>query len=414
MRWHRGLSYGLVAGAIGATLLLWTRLSYGPLFWSALIWSAVLIGLHFISSRPGGRHWLIYVAAAVLGIGIAEGWLCWRRYAAVVAQFQDVTYEGVWKDWGRGDFLKFLVTPDPLGFRPRPGTVAIDRKKYRNAVVYDVRYTIDDRGLRIGPPTAPETRGCVLFFGDSFLFGIGVKDEETTAYQLGLITAGQYQVYNFAFTAYGPHQLLSQLRSGVIRRIAACPRGKPVYVVHELLAKNVSRVFGDMGPRYTMSRSGELVLRGQLHDGEFIAGDRVYLPEAIASVARKVQLYELTLGERRRPTQFDVQRFIAVLSAARRELRAEFPAAKLFTAVWDDFEDGDGTMIARRQALIESLARSGIEAIGVDRILPDYDRDPLRFGLGQEKHPTAEAHRLFAAYLAKEFIAAETVAGSSD
>jgi lysophospholipase L1-like esterase len=66
--------------------------------------------------------------------------------------------------------------PDPLlGWRLKPGSTGTHR-----AAEYEVRYVMDERGLK-AIPHAGEPQLDVIFFGDSYTFGYGVANDDTFA-----------------------------------------------------------------------------------------------------------------------------------------------------------------------------------------------------------------------------------------
>ena len=66
----------------------------------------------------------------------------------------------------------------PGGYRLRPGY----RGSITNRVEFDHAVVVDERGLRESPGTPGPTR--LLVIGDSFTFGLGVRDDETFAARL--------------------------------------------------------------------------------------------------------------------------------------------------------------------------------------------------------------------------------------
>ena len=115
---------------------------------------------------------------------------------------------------------------------------------FENKLLYQVKYTIDDHGLRIASPsvnTEKRQSNCLLFFGDSFTFGEGVKDDETMPYRVSEKTKRRYHAYNFAFLGYGPHQMLAQLQEGLVDAAIEC---KPAVAIYQALPDHVSRAAG--------------------------------------------------------------------------------------------------------------------------------------------------------------------------
>lgn len=342
--------------------------------------------------------------AVVAGLAFTEGILWVLQYRSDLQV--DEVYKGEWffinGAWSRGMRMRPL---DGTGSRLRPGVHYRHIKKLGNDVVFDLHYTADANGFRVTAPVGDKSAGCVLFFGDSMMFGWGVNDEETAAYQVGRLSGGALAAYNFSMPSYSAHHMLVQIETGLVKRIAPCAAGKPVYVIEELLAvaptSIISRSFS-AGPRYLI-RDGALVRSGDLGEGEFIADDALYIGPFWFSMLQKVQLYERTLGELRHD-DFDTKRLLAIIVEARRSLERQFPGVKFQVVVWDDFLSPASAAAAPRRALVQALNREGIDAHGIDEILPDYERNPFKYCIAHEVHPTVEAHRSFAAYLVEDWM----------
>src|SRR5207247_10000624 len=125
----------------------------------------------------------------------------------------------------------FTHADDTLRYAPDANRRVTARKLYRDQVLYDVTYTIGPDGLRVAPPAYDvAVGGCVVFFGDSVSFGEGVNDDQTFPYLVGLKTEGRYRIYNFAFSGYGPHQMLAALQAGRVARIVLCRSTRVIYL----------------------------------------------------------------------------------------------------------------------------------------------------------------------------------------
>ena len=406
----RAVRWGLVCVAALLTGLIWrwvdSDASGSPLIWAGLIWIGVLSVLAWQSVVPWRRTLLLSMAAVVASLVVAEAklWLVyWRIDRQMLSRsgFNQITRDA------RNNWHSIFIKDGPLGQHPPAGISIEDAAMMGKATVFDVHYTFDQNDLRISPPVNSTTSGCVLFFGDSFAFGWGVPDQDTASYQLGLMSGGSLEVYNFAFSEYGAHTMLALLQDGTVRKIAQCPAGKPVYAIAQILPDYIWRaVSTDMhGPRYIL-RNGTVMRRGSQGDGDYIAHDSIYISPPLFSILRKVHLYRDTIGEERFPDPFDTQRFVAIVLESRKEIQMEFPGAKFVVSVWDDFFPSPmlSPMFMERRAVEAALNRAGIETLSIERILPGYDQNPFKYCIPHEWHPNAAAHHRFAAYLFDHFI----------
>jgi hypothetical protein len=401
LRGQRLIFIGLALGALGLTGFCFRSVDRAPLVWSALAWAALAFWA-WLGREPGrrGGAWL-NVAALWLAVAFGEGFL-WIRAANSVLFGPEFSFEGSYYE-PNGFFIKPDTT---LGYRPRPGAEARAIKKHAGQIVYDVEYHVGADGLRRAPPTSSKNPGCVLFFGDSFAWGEGVADTETSAYQLGLLTGGDYRVYNFAVTGYSAHQFAAQLEQGVVRKAIDCERTRPVQVVYEVLPNNVGRSAGlgawdNYGPRYVLDRNGALVRRGYFSRGDYILHDRLLVPLHTLRYVGKTLLYEHTFGRSRRPDDFDLQRFVKLLDRGRSVLQEQLPQARLLLILFYDMDE-DGGLGQRTRAMYAALKSAGFDVRLVGEAIPGYDADPLRFHIPRDGHLTPEAHRLVASYLAHE------------
>ena len=162
----------------------------------------------------------------------------------------------------------FTVHDDVLGWAPAKGIEAHAFKAGPpglfhgpSGVLFDVDYTIDSSGLRVAPSwRKDDLTGTVLFFGCSFTFGEGLKDNETLPYQVGVQSRGRYRTFNFAFEAYGPNQMLAQIEHGMVQRVVDTT---PQYAFYVAIPIHVWRVAG----RDAWGRSRAALRAGRRRNG---------------------------------------------------------------------------------------------------------------------------------------------------
>jgi hypothetical protein len=111
------------------------------------------------------------------------------------------------------DFIK----RDPiLGAVPKADVkVEAINKSNSGKKIYDVFYTIDKDHRRKTFADSDNIRNILLCFGDSFMFGEGLQDNETLPYFLGQFAA-KHGAYNLSFIGYGPQQMLAQFDRNLI------------------------------------------------------------------------------------------------------------------------------------------------------------------------------------------------------
>jgi hypothetical protein len=356
--------------------------------------------VYFVAKVGGERRGLwINVAALLLAISAAEAFL-WIRTGA--RQDTGATLEGTYARAGY-----FFSMPDPiLGYRPRPGVAAQAIRKVRGKLSYDVTYTIGANGLRISPPAKDKPDACVLFFGDSIAWGEGVRDDETAAYQLGLLSGGTYRIYNFAVTGYSAHQYYAQIEHDLVRKTIDCDPKKPIFAIYQAIHTGIGRAAGlggwDLyGPRYIRTGADDIVYKGRFDEGEYILNDRVFVPRRVVRELEKAKLYQRMFGKSRSTNDFDAERFYAVIARATAGLQRQLPGVKVMVLLWDDLErgrEGSGVFTTKMR---DGLKRRGLDVRFIEEIIPNYLREKAKYQVRYEWHPNAEAHKRVADYFYK-------------
>jgi hypothetical protein len=139
-----------------------------------------------------------------------------------------------------GNYVLEGFEPHPyLGYAPKAGTALISCKIIELDTIYCAQYVVDDKGRRQMPLSDSATAHLMLF-GCSYAYGEGVNNIETFAYQLGLAMPN-YQVYNYAYSGYGPQQMLAKLELGKIADEVPQSNG---YLIYMLLPEHISRAAG--------------------------------------------------------------------------------------------------------------------------------------------------------------------------
>ena len=108
-----------------------------------------------------------------------------------------------------GNQLQDVHQPDPvLGWTLVPDSVS----QHYSAGNYEVSYHIDALGRRTTASDSSAERR-LLFFGDSFVFGQGVENENTAAYLLAQRRQDDFKVLNYGVMGYSLEQMFVRFRS---------------------------------------------------------------------------------------------------------------------------------------------------------------------------------------------------------
>ena len=156
--------------------------------------------------------------------------------------------------------------PHPvLGFRPKPDSTAVATATFNGQPVYHTTYHIDSEGGRVTPKTPPGA-DLYLFLGDSFMFGQGIKDDETLPWLFAEMGDGKVRTLNLSAPGNAPNHLVRAFEAGLLDRYAG-QRVKAVVVW--IIPAQLARTTGDgswlgSSPRYELV-DGKLVAYRLVH-----------------------------------------------------------------------------------------------------------------------------------------------------
>jgi hypothetical protein len=295
----------------------------------------------------------------------------------------------------------YWIDHEVLGYAPARSGATTVVKADSLEEIYRVTYTIDSLGLRIAPAGAGAEAPCVLFFGGSFTYGEGVDDVETLPHVAGVLSG--YRTFNFGFHGYGPHQMLAALEEGLVAdAVGDCEVGAVVYqVIRDHIHRTAGKaVWDERGPRYRLSPDS-----AALRDGNFDHRDRVpsgVLPFLAWKISNQF-MKSLIVGRVRAALQSkddeDFALFRAVVREARSEVAVRWPAAGFHLLLWDNTFSR-----SRAVSLRQDLEGADIEIHGVSEILAaGPEGESLRIG-PKDGHPSAQAYRTLAEYVANRIL----------
>lgn len=333
---------------------------------------------------------MVNLAAVFLVLAAFEGYLWLRDLRADPTRTQ-------------GSYTaNYFVADDLLGYGPEKGFVATAEKYHEDQPIYRVRYTIDADGLRVSPPVGPDERGCVLFFGGSVTFGEGVADKEPMPYQVGILTAGRYRIYNFAFHGYGPHQMLAALQGGRVDKIVRC---RPSHVIYQAILPHVERAAGlttwdKHGPRYLRATGDGVTLAGHFDDEQTAHPWKGWLNRWLT--------YDTLFGQRRAAGPDEVALYAAILAEVQTFVERNYTGAQFHVLLWDS------PQLSARDPVLAALQSKGLQLHRMTEILPDYASDQARYELSRfDHHPTATTHGLIARYVADHILGSRSGSGDN-
>jgi len=238
------------------------------------------------------------------------------------------------------------------------------------------------------PPVSSSATHCVLFFGCSYTFGEGVRDDQTFAYLVQSKTGGRLQSRNFGVSGTAPQYALAQIEDGLVERDAGCTPTDAIYLV---LPHHLVRVGGKwaihFGPRYVLQPSGEVVRAGTFH--------QPVLPFLAEIMRHTSMLYVAKFGYAAEGPvlESDFRLILALVRSVREKLQQRYPEIRFELLYWDDTEDADARELGER------LRTLGIPIHELSGIFPGIHDPNSDVYLGGDHHPSVLAHERLAGYL---------------
>lgn len=373
----------VLALAVGGTVLALRTLSHPWPWLAGALGVAAISRLVSARKRLGRAGWAL-AALVALALGAIETILVLAPHLG-----QPTRFEGSYADVGA------FGLHDDLGYAPEPGLALTSRKLVHDRAVYEVTYGYDTHALRTPPPVVTPPRGSVLCFGCSFTFGEGVEDTEAYPYRVGVRTGGKYQVLNFGFHGYGPHQMLARLQAGLVEPVLSVP---PTDVVYLALTDHMTRAAGlkswdAHGPWYTLEGEA-LVRKGNFDDRPWPAfGTRAFVRECVGRLFGRSALYARLRREPFRSNAEHERLFEALVRTTQAEVEMRFPGARFHVLAWD--------LNPGWNQVLDHLAAAGIEVHRVSEILPPPVEAHLIPG---DLHPTPEALDRIAAFVVERLL----------
>jgi hypothetical protein len=289
----------------------------------------------------------------------------------------------------------FTHPDDVLGYAPNKNSRVTARKYYGDSLLYDAVYTINSDGLRVAPPTEDRPLGCVVFFGDSVTFGEGLNDTDTFPYQVGLKSNSRYAIYNFAFSGYGPHQMLASLKAGVVSRTLRCRPTQFIYLtIPEHIARAAGLAFWDKhGPRFKLAGDGTVSQDGHFDDAPRLLGG-LTLPTWVWRSLRSSLTWQKLFGSQRNPDPADLALLLAVIHESARLVKEQYEGAEFDVILWD------GRIDPRLDLIEADLRGTGIPVFRLTSAIPNYPRDWRSYVLStHDLHPNSVQDELLADYI---------------
>lgn len=277
-----------------------------------------------------------------------------------------------------------------LGYKPKPDTSHTGTRTKDGKIIYSIKYSTDANSLRITPldTIKPRTK-YAQFYGCSMTFGEGVQSNETIPYYFGKYDS-TYRPYNFAYSGYGPHQMLARLQTENVKKIVKENTGIGFYIY---INDHVNRVLGTM-TNYSYN-GGQAPyfheVNNQLkHDGLFKEGRKVrsWIFEQLLK-SNILKLFKI--GYPFKITEQDYELTAEVMAEASRDYKKQFGNDNFYVIIYP-------TTI-NSSLIISLLKQKGVKVLDYSKLF-----DPLQKGyaIPYDEHPTALANEILIQQLVKD------------
>ncbi len=386
---QRILQVGLTAAAAAA------------LFFAAVQFlSSVILGLVALVVWFGGVSAFARSSptrnAALTLLSIAVGWLALEAVLRLDA-FNAAVY-GSAAEFGHGlsgGIDPPFFEPDPqLGVRIIPDRRSRWIRLREGKLLFDVSMSSDGNGFRKLPPGSDDGAP-VLFLGDSFNFGTGVNDDETSAFYLREYSKGAVLPINMSVSGYGIHQVLRELQLGRPQASGHRRFGRAILsIVDDHVLRAAGRSFWpQFSPRYALLPDGRVA-----YDGVFPSNTgfepsslahRLAVGSRVFALARKTFTIFSTNDERL---------FVALLREIEATLTADYgtPLVVLYFSgrTWH------GDLVGARSMMLPLLCEAGVAFIDVNAVLRGQIGDASQYYIAGDGHPTPRLNQLVGRLLA--------------
>ncbi len=339
----------------------------------SMLWVLACIVVMFIS-KPNVQLWALYTGTTILTLGLYEaylaGWFSEQSPKLINFSISNPAY---------------FQTHNILGTVPKKDIQVTAQKSYGNELLYNVQYTIDQNGLRLGfNQSKKPPMNSVLFFGGSFTFGEGVNDNETMPYRFE--EKGRFKAFNFGFHGYGPHQMLATLENEMEKAIVSDTH--PKYAVYQAIPSHVDRCAGrawwdQSGPQYRLNEKGEAIYQGPFQN---------FLMSSFITVMTRSNVVRKRLSSSAKATSIaDIDLFVNIVNKSKSLFEKRY-GGQFYVLLWpSDYR--------LYQAILSKLKTKQIVVIKIEDILSDIEKYRIRFSY--ENHPNQLAHDKIATYILK-------------
>ena len=283
-----------------------------------------------------------------------------------------------------------MVFNEILGYKPKPDTSHTGIRTVDGKIIYSIKYSTDANSLRITPIDSTKPRNkYAQFYGCSMTFGEGVQSDETLPYYFGKFDS-TYRPYNFAYSGYGPHQMLARLETDSPKKNVKEPTGIAFYIY---INDHVNRAIGTMtnfgynggNAPYYHEIGNELK-----HDGLFRNTRRIR--SWFYEVMLKSNILKLfKIGYPFKITEDDYELTAEIIAQASRNYKKQFFNDNFYVIIYPTTIDSS--------LIISLIKQKGVKVLDYSKLFNPTDK---KYAIPYDEHPTALANEILIQQLVKD------------
>lgn len=364
------------------------------------IFAAIFLALFFFGTavKVNRRHEILagilcLIGTLSLGFACVEGW-----YLATRQPLDGIHWDGYNSKYVKADqgqpwmetrFTKggvFMAQPK------HPSASVAHRSVKYDDVLFDVRYTFDEKGHRILPRAEPNPKADLFLFGCSFTFGEGLENDETWPWLLATRLGSQWQLINYATSGFGAQQMLYLIEEGEIEKPEAPFRQALFFAIKSHLIR-FTGLFNVNSIRYVW-RDGQIAREGFTSDAPYAIVPNIRKKMNGSQAAREFSYWLEHFITRNKLVEFK-NIYLAMIEKAALLLKDKY-GMSLTVLLWPDIED-----------IAPELEKRNIPVLFARAMLKEWDADKslsyMVFPM-LDNHPNAKASAELASGLYTYFI----------
>lgn len=283
-----------------------------------------------------------------------------------------------------------MTFDEHLGYKPKPDTTHTGVRTVNGKIIYSIKFNTDANSLRITPIDSTKPRNkYAQFYGCSMTFGEGVQSDETLPYYFGKFDK-TYHPYNFAYSGYGPHQMLARLETGSPKNIVKESNGIAFYIY---INDHINRAIGTMtnyGYNGGFAPYFHEVDNKLKHDGLFKNTRKIR--SWCYEVMLKSNILKLfKIGYPFRISEADYELTAEIMAQASRDYKKQFGNDNFYVIIYPTTIDS--------KLIIRLLKQKGVKVLDYSKLFNPTDK---KYAIPFDEHPTALANEILIKQLVKD------------